>query len=767
MSDSIHPLRTFLQLHLASDDAAVSNLPFVIQFLSPQHLQPSPHLQKWITRINSLVHSKDPGARWAGLSIACRIALFSRALMLENARNWVGAALPLFSVRLPVTRLLTYIFSVAIDTPEFQRQIASPNVPKFSLALTIVAEGHPSRELRLLAIDSLSALVPLYTTLHKTLHGRLSALCLRQIGVSAGYPTNSSLARAASRLYSVLPATGGKVGSTTLWRKSVDEVMALSWASLHALRTTFRKDASIGPLRQHQSLQEDPMVSIPLHIDRLRGAVFALSGLLESTASRAVQLPLGALVNLSQALLSCTPGDGKEDRQFDPSVRAMEEAIVPEICAVGGDLLSRLATCVKRHLTPHAERFTKIILFHVEQSLPPNQHVLFLQVLIALLTNVHTIHFSVVPNRITKVLLSTLLSLLPSQSDIRAISESDMSSKGRKGRKRAHDYEGDEIFRTITGTICSTSAHREMISVTLDALRLVLHNPYLPSATHSLASRVLVGLNLTLPLVDDAQLSHDPMFHTKILREIQAVALDLCASSRGAMDRSLSLITHDLLDPPDDPVSYVRYEEYEQLMTFSEGINFTLRDLDRLLHPRVPPLVLALPHVESLCLFRREESLEERELRESLRMAISPHHDSETASVESQPPTIGPALASLAPHPNPHTLTGGGASNTPAPALLMPLLQSAALANPKPSSPSHTPKVSSPPQLQSQSRQSPKSSDTLRPVQAQDADIAPFMSGDVEVSEESRSGARAVIYLGEDEDEDEEMPSIDMGSDSD
>ncbi|KAH9179758.1 hypothetical protein EDB89DRAFT_1841888 [Lactarius sanguifluus] len=734
MSDSIHPLRTFLQLHLASDDAAVSNLPFVIQFLSPQHLQPSPYLQKWITRINSLVHSKDPGARWAGLSIACQIALFSRALMLENARNWVGAALPLFSRKeepVPtlkaVTRLLTYIFSVAIDTPEFQRQIASPNVPKFSLALTIVAEDHPSRELRLLAIDSLSALVPLYATLHlhKTLHGRLSALCLRQIGVSAGYPTDSSLARAASRLYSVLPATGGKVGSTTLWRKSVDEVMALSWASLHALRTTFRKDGSTRPLRQHQSLQEDPMVSIPLHVDRLRGAVLALSGLLESTASRAVQLPLGALVNLSQALLSCTPGDGKVGG-FDPSVRAMEEAIVPEICAVGGDLLSRLATCVKRHLTPHAERFTKIILFHVEQYLPPNQYVLFLQVLIALLTNVHTIHFSVVPNRITKVLLSTLLRLLPSQSDIMAISKSDMSSKSRKGRKRAHDYEGDEIFRTITGTICSTSAHKEMISVTLDALRLVLHNPYLPPATHSLASRVLVGLNLTLPLLDSAQLSHDPMFHTKILRGVQAVALDLCASSRGAMDKSLGLITHDLLDPPDDP---------------GTPSNFTLRDLDRLLHPRVPPLVLALPHVESLCLFRRDESLEERELRESLRIAISPHHDSETASVESQPPTIGPALASLAPYPNPHTLADDSASNTPAPALLMPRLQSAALANPKPSSPSHTLKVSSPPQLQSH--------------------------GDVEVSEESRSGARAVIYLGEDEDEDEEMPSIDMGSDSD
>ena len=141
-------------------------------------------------------------------------------------------------------------------------------------------------------------LAPLYATLHKTLHGRLSALCLRQISGSAGHPTDGSLARAASRLYSVLPVTGGKVGSTTLWRKSVDEVMALTWASLHSLRTTFRKDgltsypvsnlstegssaSIIGPFRQHQSHQEDLIVSIPLNVDRLRYAVFALSSLLE------------------------------------------------------------------------------------------------------------------------------------------------------------------------------------------------------------------------------------------------------------------------------------------------------------------------------------------------------------------------------------------------------------------------------------------------------------------------------------------------------
>jgi rRNA processing/ribosome biogenesis len=109
MSDSVHPLKTFLQLQLASDNAAVLNFPYVIQFLSPQHLQPSPHLQKWLTRINSLVHSKDPGARWAGLSIACQTAIFSRELLLENSRGWVSAALPLLSVRVSIHTLSSSI----------------------------------------------------------------------------------------------------------------------------------------------------------------------------------------------------------------------------------------------------------------------------------------------------------------------------------------------------------------------------------------------------------------------------------------------------------------------------------------------------------------------------------------------------------------------------------------------------------------------------------------------------------------------------------
>jgi len=48
-----------------------------------------------------------------------------------------------------------------------------------------------------------------------------------------------SVLESASRLYSVLHFTSGKVGASSLWRKSVDETLTFAWGAFLALRTTF------------------------------------------------------------------------------------------------------------------------------------------------------------------------------------------------------------------------------------------------------------------------------------------------------------------------------------------------------------------------------------------------------------------------------------------------------------------------------------------------------------------------------------------------
>lgn len=98
MDLQVHPLNTFLQLHLGSDSSAALHLPYVLESLNAAAFAPSSHLQKWIARVNSLLHSKDPAGRWAGLCLAHRTAVFSKSVMIDCGQSWISVALPFLSV---------------------------------------------------------------------------------------------------------------------------------------------------------------------------------------------------------------------------------------------------------------------------------------------------------------------------------------------------------------------------------------------------------------------------------------------------------------------------------------------------------------------------------------------------------------------------------------------------------------------------------------------------------------------------------------------
>ena len=112
-----HQLKTWLQLHLATDASAVINLPFVLNSLTEEDFLSQEHVQKWMIRTNSLIRSKDPGARWAGLSIALRTATLSRNVMNECAHGWITVALPMLFVSFRTLPL----FVTALTTPTFRK----------------------------------------------------------------------------------------------------------------------------------------------------------------------------------------------------------------------------------------------------------------------------------------------------------------------------------------------------------------------------------------------------------------------------------------------------------------------------------------------------------------------------------------------------------------------------------------------------------------------------------------------------------------------
>ncbi|KAI0033323.1 rRNA processing/ribosome biogenesis-domain-containing protein [Vararia minispora EC-137] len=611
--DSHVLLKVCLQHHLATDPSAVTNIPYLISVLTPEALAPSVHTQKWTARISTLLHAKDSAAHWAGLVLALRTACLSRSLLLEHAQSWLGVTLPILSksetasVLKAAVRLLAYILAAAQDVPEFQRQLATPNAPKVATALLGLAEKRDV-ELRALSMRTLAQLVTRYPTALKSLHAQLHALSFRRLNGSAPLPSDQVLLEAAAKLYSALPLTGGKVGAAAAWRKEVDETVAFAWAAFASLRTTFPAHGTPRGMQQKMSV-EDPAVWVPLNSDRLRCAAVVLAELLRFAYSRPVTAPVGQLVKLVQAMLTCT-SNGQIDGPIDPTVRVLEEAAVPTIWRVGNDILSSLASALRHHLTPYATRLLTTIAYHLEQPLTAAQRKGFFQSLIAILTHTHGVHHALLPTRLTKAVLSTVSVLLRVSADGSAKNATAGTGGGgrlKKGKKRARDFEGDEVFSLVGEVACPTRDAGDSLLFALDALRLLLRNAHVAPTTLSLATRILLSIHLSAPSLPASQLSSDAQLNADVFRKVQTICVELAG-------RSLPLVIRELNDEPGDDAE---------------------RMLDLLVHPRAPPMVRSMPPVEALALFRDEEGSEERAAREMLGITTSEQWSVPSASVRS------------------------------------------------------------------------------------------------------------------------------------
>ncbi|KAF9464353.1 rRNA processing/ribosome biogenesis-domain-containing protein [Collybia nuda] len=609
MDTAIHPLKILLQLQLATDSSAVVHLPYIFSSLTSDYFSPNPHLSKWTTRINSLLYSKDPGGRWAGLCIALKTSELSRDIMVEFAQIWLGVALPMLSRSEPkpttkaAIRLLAILFSASSGLPEFQRQVATPNIPKFTTALIALIDKNVDEELKILILETLALLIPIYPTPHRASYSALSSLSFRFLNGGALIPTSEALLKAASRLYSVLPYTGGKVAAVTLWRKEMDETLAFGWSAFFALRTTFPEE---GKNLSQQPTVGEPQVAITLGVDRLQSCIVIISDLLSSTTHRPVQLPLGSLVQFAITLLSCST-DNFRIEHYDPSTRAMEISVIPKIWKLSCDLISCIARSAHNHLTPNLTRLVSCLTFHLEQNRTVSQRLFLLTTLRSLLTHCHPLDSLLIPTRLARAVLPSLFIILDTPTELEGRSS---VTKSKKGKRRARDYEGDEVFNLSRSVICPSLDDGKVILVALEVMQFLMRNNNLSSAVHSISSRVLISVLLALPQISPTLLSIDPSLHKRLIQLVRTMSIEFSSGTTSEMSKSLSLVIHASAN--------------------DGGHDSDLRNLDILLHPRVPPLVRALPHVESLSLFRVEASQEETEALRTLGLQTAACPDQST-----------------------------------------------------------------------------------------------------------------------------------------
>ncbi|KZO98064.1 hypothetical protein CALVIDRAFT_554136 [Calocera viscosa TUFC12733] len=596
---SPHPLAALLQHYIATDDAAATYLPSTLATLTPQAFQSSSHLAKWTARVNSLIASKNRGGKWAGVCLAARTAECSKDVMVNSAAGWVGNVLPILQKAEPVhtqsaaVSLLDLIFSKATDMPEFARQVCTPTVPKFSLALIALCDGDKAPlDLKVLCLRTLSHMLHLYPNAHRSLQTSLNNLCMANLKGASPTPTQGDLRRASATLFAMVSVTGGKVSAADTWKKNMLGALRAASDCVKVLRATSTPpDAT--PLLDHVEIlpfppfPEDPLDAIPIALDRLRCMTSAVEALFRFPASRPVPVPIGAIMQLCTMMLQLREDEAKEP--FDSAQRVAELAALREVWRLGGEVLSLTARLTLLHMSPYGSRLLSLLVRQAERN--QNQ-----QSCITFLRCIHTLLASCImpTERQSTDLLKLLLPLLSLTLPSATAGEKTEPKKNSKKRSRP-GYEGDEVFRK----------HEEWIDVQQIAevsqiVALLLKNPKTPLSFRALAIRHLVNILLHL---DDLRIS-DPD-KAAVWKAVWSALEVEWLEHGGAGGVAVNLAVNSI--------------KSEAALRASQGVT---ERLERLMHPRLPPLLRNIPIIEILGL-QIPDGEEERALASKLGIDLS------------------------------------------------------------------------------------------------------------------------------------------------
>ncbi len=102
-----------------------------------------------------------------------------------------------------------------------------------------------------------------------------------------------------------------------------------------------------------------------------------------------------------------------------------------------------------------------------------------------------------------------------------------------------------------------------------------------------------------------------------LTNKVEEMSLLIGSGTTGAMCKALPYIIEASLSYQHSNVSSIFYNLWEGIIR-TDSLSQFQSQLELLLHPRLPPILRSLPHLESLSLFKAEESHEEANIVSSL-----------------------------------------------------------------------------------------------------------------------------------------------------
>lgn len=177
----------------------------------------------------------------------------------------------------------------------------------------------------------------------------------------------------------------------------------------------------------------------------------------------------------------------------------------------------------------------------------------------SLLKTSYVVDSSSLLGRIAKAVLPSVVKIVSISSSGNTHPNEGLSIKTKNGKKRARNFEGDEIFKASREVICPTSEDQDILLKSINGmltkfstciysfraslvLRCLLKNPSLTSAIRSIIGRVVTAISVALPRMPASSLSSDPHFILSLAQKVQEANLLIGCGTTSALSKALPFI---------------------------------------------------------------------------------------------------------------------------------------------------------------------------------------------------------------------------------
>ncbi|CAO3625955.1 unnamed protein product [Cunninghamella echinulata] len=575
-------LNHIISCYLINEAEVHNHLPFILDSLITRTLlndldtseEMSIARRKWTVRLNALIQSKYPSTRWSTIILIKKTCEQSPNTLFTHIRSWTNQLLGLISkpenpvVHKIAIETLSYIFTYTSNKPELQREITIPNLSRFCNTLFTLGQTEELLPTVLLILKN--------TIIHFPSQSRhIADPCIKLIlnCIDGSSSFNSSVVLAAGHCLSALHRIPGKTSSSDQWKTIILNLIGSVHICLNQLFNTVDEEYEISDITTvypFVNFSPDYVVSFPMILRRIQSLIECITICLGSQTLSLVSVPIAQIVELLCRIYNVFDGslmrEFKDKKEFTALMTSL-----PTLHYNANKLLSSFLFSSGRHLLKYDDLFSRILI----RLLNEYETQRFIKVSIYNNITLCLQYFGYTfGEKLCKPLISSILKDIQLTSQKVTDSAPNQTKDSSKKRKRNGLTNSDVL--TTSSTITAASSY-DIQMAALDALNSLIS---CFGSSMDLYSRNLVDSNVISRILYATQTSLDLTLEEEQLIK-EKLYNCLLVSIMNPIEVQASILPHAIRIFS----AGLNEQNHKLQMICKHGLDIC----DLIIHPRMPP----------------------------------------------------------------------------------------------------------------------------------------------------------------------------------